>query len=258
MNLENMAEIACTIALSAGRAIMEVYHDDDFEVELKQDSSPLTRADLASHRVITEELSRAFADLPVLSEESGSVSLEQRQEWLRYWLVDPLDGTKEFIKRNGEFTVNIALIEGGSPVLGVVHAPALDRLYWGYDSSAWCRQGKESARALRVIRKDEIHPFKVVASRSHRSAELDRFLATLPPHDCVAMGSSLKLCLVAEGQAHLYPRIGVTMEWDTAAADAIVRAAGGSVTTLDGEPLRYNKKDLHNPYFLAKSQAPGI
>ncbi|MGH8548273.1 MAG: 3'(2'),5'-bisphosphate nucleotidase CysQ [Methylococcales bacterium] len=259
MNLENIAEQVCGIAVRAGRAILEVYNGNDFDIELKQDSSPLTRADLASQKVIEEELSAAFPDLPLLSEESRQVAFEQRKNWTRYWLVDPLDGTKEFIKRNGEFTVNIALIEGGAPILGVVYAPALDRLYWGYDASAWCKSASEAARAIRVIRKDEsVLPFKVVASRSHRSAELERFLETLPPHECVAMGSSLKLCLVAEGQAHLYPRIGPTMEWDTAAADAIVRAAGGMVTTLDGEPLVYNKPDLLNPYFLVKSQAEGF
>ncbi len=259
MNLATMAEKACAIAVSAGRAIMEVYRGDEFDIGLKQDSSPLTRADLASHQIIVEGLSAAFPDLPLLSEESGPVSGTQRQNWFRYWLVDPLDGTKEFIKKNGEFTVNIALIEGGNPVMGVVYAPALDRLYWGYESSARCRQGCEGARMIRVIRKDEaVAPFKVVASRSHRSAELERFLEALPPHECVAMGSSLKLCLVAEGKAHLYPRIGPTMEWDTAAADAIVRAAGGTVTTLDGKPLRYNKTDMLNPYFLVKSQAEGI
>ncbi len=259
MNLRNMAEKACGIAVDAGRVILEIYRGEDFDVELKSDSSPLTRADLASQQVIEEELSAAYPDLPLLSEESSQVSFEQRKNWRRYWLVDPLDGTKEFIKRNGEFTVNIALIEGGAPVLGVVYAPALDKLYWGYDSNAWCRCASQAARAIRVIQKGEtVAPFKVVASRSHRSAELERFLATLPPHECVAMGSSLKLCLVAEGSAHLYPRIGPTMEWDTAAADAIVRAAGGMVTTLDGEPLVYNKPDLLNPYFLVKSQTGGF
>ncbi|MGH8556702.1 MAG: 3'(2'),5'-bisphosphate nucleotidase CysQ [Methylococcales bacterium] len=259
MNLGTMAQKVSAIAVSAGLAIMEVYHGDNLDVELKQDSSPLTRADLASHQVIAEGLILAFPDLPLLSEESESFSGTQRQDWFRYWLIDPLDGTKEFIKRNGEFTVNIALIEGGNPVMGVVYAPALDRLYWGYDSSAWCKQGSEAARAIHVIRKDEAGAlFKVVVSRSHRSAELERFLENLSPHECVAMGSSLKLCLVAEGNAHLYPRIGPTMEWDTAAADAIVRAAGGTVTTLNGEPLSYNKYDLRNPYFLVKSQAEGV
>lgn len=259
MNLENMAEQACAIAVRAGRAILNIYKGDDFDIELKHDSSPLTRADLASQKVIEEGLSAAFPDLPLLSEESRQVAFEQRRDWTRYWLIDPLDGTKEFIQRNGEFTVNIALIEGGFPIMGVVYAPALDMLYWGYDSSAWCKFAGEAARMIRVIRKDEtVAPFKVVASRSHRSAELERYLETLPPHECVAMGSSLKLCLVAEGQAHLYPRIGSTMEWDTAAADAIVRAAGGMVTTLDGEPLVYNKPDLLNPYFLVKSQAEGF
>lgn len=259
MNLKTTAEKVCGIALNAGRVILEIYNGDDFDVEFKQDSSPLTRADLASQQVIEEGLAAAFPDLPLLSEESAQVSFEQRKDWKRYWLVDPLDGTKEFLKRNGEFTVNIGLIEGGVPILGVVYAPVLDRLYWGYESSAWCRNSDGAVRPIRVIQKQEtVRPFKVVASRSHRSPELEQYLESLPAHECVAMGSSLKLCLVAEGQAHLYPRIGPTMEWDTAAADAVVRAAGGQVTTLDGEPLVYNKPNLLNPYFLAKSQAEGI
>jgi 3'(2'), 5'-bisphosphate nucleotidase len=258
MNLKSMADKACEIAVRAGQAILEVYNGD-FDVEWKADSSPLTRADLASHKVIEGGLAEVFPRLPLLSEESGAVSWEDRKDWNQYWLVDPLDGTKEFIKRNGEFTVNIALIENGTPLMGVVYAPALDRLYWGYDSSAWSRQGTGSAQPIHVIQGAENGvPLKVVASRSHRSEELEQFLETLPSHECVAMGSSLKLCLVAEGKAHLYPRIGPTMEWDTAAADAIVRAAGGTVTTLDGKPLDYNKPDLLNPYFLVKSQAAGL
>lgn len=259
MNLENRAEKVCAIALQAGQAILGVYNSDDFNIELKEDSSPLTRADLASHKIIENELTTAFPELPFLSEESRPVAWEQRKDWMRYWLIDPLDGTKEFIKRNGEFTVNIALIEQGVPVLGVVFAPAIDTLYWGYQSNAWCRQASEVARPIRVIQKDqEVRPFQVVASRSHRSAELEGYLDSLPPHQRVAMGSSLKLCMVAAGKAHLYPRIGPTMEWDTAAADAIVRAAGGTVTTLDGKVLVYNKPNMLNPYFLVKSKAVGF
>lgn len=254
MSLEKLAEEACVIALDAGQAILEVYNGDEFDVETKDDASPLTRADLASHRIIENSLGNSFPDIPFLSEESKPIAWEKRKQWIRYWLVDPLDGTKEFIKRNGEFTVNIALIEQGVPVLGVVYAPAIDTLYWGFQSSAWCRHSRAAAQPIRVIQKaNDFRPIQVVASRSHRSDELERYLATLPPHECVPMGSSLKLCLVAEGKAHLYPRIGPTMEWDTAAADAIVRAAGGAVTKLDGDPLVYNKQDLLNPYFLVKS-----
>jgi 3'(2'), 5'-bisphosphate nucleotidase len=259
MKLERSAETVCALAVRAGEAILEVYNGNDFDVALKSDSSPLTRADLAAHKVIEDGLSAAFPELPILSEESEPISWEQRRDWIRYWLVDPLDGTREFIKRNGEFTVNIALIERGVPVLGVVYAPVLEKLYWGYDAVAWCKHAGGAARAIQVIQEgEEVSPFRVVASRSHRSAELERFLADLPPHECVAMGSSLKFCLVADGTAHLYPRIGPTMEWDTAAADAIVRAAGGAVTTLNGEPLVYNKPELVNPYFLVKSRAVGV
>lgn len=234
---------------------MDIYEQKDSNFDLKQDSSPLTRADLASHRIIQAGLSQAFPELPFLSEESEEICASQRQAWSRYWLVDPLDGTKEFLRRNGEFTVNIALIERDEPILGVVYAPVLDRLYWGYDSTAWRQQGPESPCPIHVIRKlDAKLPLQVVASRSHRSEELEHFLERLPEHECVAMGSSLKLCLIAEGKAHLYPRIGPTMEWDTAAADAIVRAAGGSVATLDGEALRYNKESLLNPSFMAQCE----
>ncbi|MGR9106523.1 MAG: 3'(2'),5'-bisphosphate nucleotidase CysQ [Gammaproteobacteria bacterium] len=259
MNLEKLAATVCDIATRAGQAILDVYQDDHPGIEIKEDFSPLTRADLASHQIIETELAAAFPDMPLLSEESAAVPREERRNWIRYWLVDPLDGTKEFIRRNGEFTVNIALIEHGNPILGVVYAPALDRLYWGYDSNAWCRSAGEAVRPIRVAdRADKSGLLKIVASRSHRSPELDHFLETLPAHECIAMGSSLKLCLVAEGRAHLYPRIGPTMEWDTAAADAIVRAAGGTVTTLDGRPFVYNKVDLKNPDFLAKGQVEGL
>ena len=259
MDLKSMAESVCETAVNAGGAILEIYNSDDFDIEIKEDSSPLTRADLASHQIIERALAAAFPELPRLSEESARVTWEERRQWSRYWLIDPLDGTKEFIKRNGEFTVNIALIERGAPILGVVYAPALGRLYWGYEAHAWCQHDGRAPREIRVLtQKDAAEPYKVVASRSHRSPELERFLARLPAHECVAMGSSLKLCLVAEGKAHLYPRIGPTMEWDTAAADAIVRAARGKVTALDGEPLLYNKPDLLNPYFLVKSQALDI
>ncbi|MGH8475578.1 MAG: 3'(2'),5'-bisphosphate nucleotidase CysQ [Methylococcales bacterium] len=259
MNPEILAKQTCAIALSAGQVIMEIYRSDEFEVDFKQDSSPLTRADLAAHRVIAEGLSNVYPHLPLLSEESEAMDRTRRKDWSHFWLIDPLDGTKEFIKRNGEFTVNIAFIENGNPVMGVVYAPALDQLYWGYGSKAWLKEGSETPRPIHVTRDvDPGVPLKVVASRSHRSAEMERFLANLPPHECLAMGSSLKLCLVAEGKAHLYPRIGPTMEWDTAAADAIVRAAGGTVTNLDGMPLVYNKADLHNPFFLVRCQAPGI
>ena len=252
MDLEHTTRVACDIAVEAGQAILDVYLDADLELLLKDDASPLTRADIASHEFIEKALISAFPGIPLLSEESIDIAWRERKHWVRYWLIDPLDGTKEFIRRNGEFTVNIALVEKGVPVIGVVFAPVLDRLYWGNDSGAWCRNGAEIPRMIQVARDSwSGQPLRVMVSRSHGSKELEVYLGTLPSHECIAMGSSLKICLVAEGEAHLYPRLGPTMEWDTAAADAVIRAAGGSVTTLDREELSYNKKDLRNPFFLA-------
>ncbi len=238
------------LARKAGAAILEVYNTD-FDVERKQDDSPLTQADLASHHTIVEALQRLTPEIPVLSEESSSIPFETRSSWQRYWLIDPLDGTKEFIKRNGEFTVNIALIEEDRPTLGVVFAPVLDRLYYGSDSEgAWLQNGTEAPRQIQVAAQRRT-PALVAGSRSHAGESLQRYLHNLGEHELVSMGSSLKLCLVAEGEADLYPRLGPTSEWDTAAAQAVVEAAGGRVTTLDMQPLRYNTKDsLLNPEFL--------
>ncbi|MEJ2453093.1 MAG: 3'(2'),5'-bisphosphate nucleotidase CysQ [Candidatus Thiodiazotropha sp.] len=238
------------LAREAGDAILEIYNTD-FEVERKQDNSPLTEADLASHRTIVSALERLTPEIPLLSEESASIPFETRSGWSRYWLIDPLDGTKEFVKRNGEFTVNIALIEADRPTVGVVYAPVLDRLYYGtLDDGAWRQDGDGAARPIQVVARRR-QPARVAGSRSHAGASLQRYLDNLGAHELVSMGSSLKLCLVAEGEADLYPRLGPTSEWDTAAAQAVVEAAGGRVTTLDMQPLRYNTKDsLLNPQFL--------
>jgi 3'(2'), 5'-bisphosphate nucleotidase len=238
------------LAREAGSAILKIY-ETDFGVEHKQDNSPLTEADLASHRTIMEGLQRLTPDIPVLSEESADIPYETRQTWQRYWLIDPLDGTREFVKRNGEFTVNIALIENHRPSLGVVYAPVLDRIYYGSDTNgAWRQDGGQATLPIRVVahRRSPLH---VAGSRSHAGDSLLRFLEKLGNHKLVSMGSSLKLCLVADGEADIYPRLGPTSEWDTAAAQAVVEAAGGSVTTLDLKPLSYNTKDsLLNPHFL--------
>jgi 3'(2'), 5'-bisphosphate nucleotidase len=238
------------LARAAGTAILKIYNTD-FDVEHKQDNSPLTEADLASHRTIVSTLERLTPDIPILSEESANIPFETRNSWHRYWLIDPLDGTREFIKRNGEFTVNIALIEGDRPTLGVVYAPVLDRLYYGStDNGAWRQDGNAAAAPIRVVAKRR-QPTRVAGSRSHAGESLKRFLDKLGDHELVSMGSSLKLCLVAEGEADIYPRLGPTSEWDTAAAQAVVEAAGGQVTTLELEPLKYNAKDsLLNPHFL--------
>jgi 3'(2'), 5'-bisphosphate nucleotidase len=238
------------LARAAGGAILKIYNTD-FDVEHKQDNSPLTEADLASHHTIVSTLERLTPDIPILSEESAKIPFETRHSWQRYWLIDPLDGTREFIKRNGDFTVNIALIEGDRPALGVVYAPVLDRLYYGTtDAGAWRQDGKTAATPIQVVAKRR-QPTRVAGSRSHAGDSLKRFLDKLGDHELVSMGSSLKLCLVAEGEADIYPRLGPTSEWDTAAAQAVVEAAGGQVTTLDLEPLKYNAKDsLLNPHFL--------
>ena len=229
----------------------------------KEDDSPLTRADLASHRLIKARLERLTPRVPVLSEESKAAPYDERRAWSLFWLVDPLDGTKEFVKRNGEFTVNIALVQGGKPVLGVVHAPALGSTYWAAASvGAFKRTDGGEALPIHTQPYDE-GALRLVASRSHAGAQTEAFVARLREDarvgevTLVSIGSSLKLCLVAESEAHLYPRFGPTMEWDTAAAQCVVEVAGGEVTDLEGAPLRYNKEDLLNPFFVVSGARRG-
>jgi 3'(2'), 5'-bisphosphate nucleotidase len=238
------------LAHQAGDAILAVYNTD-FEVENKQDNSPLTAADTAAHHLIVATLERITPDIPVLSEESSEVPYSTRQQWQRYWLIDPLDGTREFVKRNGEFTVNIALIEEHAPTLGVVHAPVLGTTYYGiHGNGAWKQEADLPPVPIQVADRCR-DPIQVAGSRSHAGDSLLRFLEKLGKHELISMGSSLKLCLVAEGKADIYPRLGLTSEWDTAAAQAVVEAAGGQVTTLDLQPLKYNTKEsLLNPHFL--------
>jgi len=237
------------IAKRAGEAILEVYHQD-FSVYEKSDKSPLTEADLGAHRVIVDALRELTPNIPILSEESASVPFEIRRQWSSYWLVDPLDGTREFVKRNDEFTVNIALIEDGVPTLGVVHVPVMDVTYSGAQGQAYRQEGNGAPQAIWVTSKCQ-SPVRVAGSRSHSGDSLLRFLERLGANELVSIGSSLKLCLVAEGKADIYPRLGPTSEWDTAAAQAVVEAAGGLVTDLEMNPLRYNTKDkLLNPFFL--------
>ena len=222
-------------------------------VTLKEDISPVTLADLAAHRVILAGLQELTPLLPILSEESEAIPYSDRRNWNPYWLVDPLDGTKEYIKRNGEFTVNIALIVDCKPLLGVVHAPALGRTYSAVQGQGAFRQesGGETSSHI-AVRRDPDEKLKVVVSRSHPGKEAEAFLRTLGPYDAVEIGSSLKFCLVAEGSADLYPRFGPTREWDTAAGHCVLVSAGGQVTDLQGQPLRYNKPDLLNPPFMAR------
>ncbi len=245
-----MISPALKIARDAGSRIMAIY-ETDFEIETKADNSPLTSADKASHSTIVRELEKLTPDVPILSEESSEIPYAERSKWDQYWLLDPLDGTREFIARNGEFTVNIALISHHKPVLGVVHVPARNQDYFGCQgAAAFKRDGEELPRQIHVTSKAH-SPVRVVGSRSHRARSLDRYLKNLGEHVMVGMGSSLKLCLVAAGEADIYPRLGPTSEWDIAAAHAVVDSAGGHVTGLDGQPILYNtKSDILNPHFI--------
>lgn len=267
-NYVNYLYIAIRAALDAGKEIMDVYTDpdSDFEIERKADNSPLTKADKKAHRVISVALS--VTPFPLLSEEGKEIPYAERKDWETLWIVDPLDGTKEFIKKNGEFTVNIALVKGGVPVLGVIYVPVRKELYYAVDSlGAYKLTGIDSlnqpsmdemkVKSVRLPLALGHQGIVVVASRSHQSEETTAFIENLrkqgQPVTLISSGSSLKICLVADGSADLYPRFAPTMEWDTAAGHAIVRAAGCEIFHIDGKtPLRYNKEDLHNPWFIVK------
>ena len=242
-----------SITQDAGNKIMSVYNQS-FEVHEKLDKTPLTEADLLSHRTIILGLNLVTPNVPVLSEESSKSDFEERFNWKTYWLVDPLDGTKEFIKRNGEFTVNIALVHNHEPIFGVVYAPALKTTYWGGKDLGAHKIEKNVTQEISVRnRPQKISDWKVVGSRSHQSNEFKNFMDNYPEAEIISMGSSLKLCLIAEGAADLYPRLGLTSEWDTAASHALVEAAKGQVLRLpEKTPLRYNENptSLLNPYFL--------
>lgn len=251
-----MLDLAINAALEAGKAIMRIYLDpkQDFGIEKKADNSPLTLADKAAHNCIVRHLEQT--GIPILSEEGAHLPYEERKSWHRLWVVDPLDGTKEFIKKNGEFTVNIALVEDEQPVLGVIYVPATDVLYAGVvGEGAWKEEKGENKIVNCKLSNSQI--FTVVASRSHLTPETEEYIAEMQKkHDnvqLVSSGSSLKICLVAEGTADVYPRFAPTMEWDTAAGDAIARAAGREVVNAKtGQPLVYNKPDLHNPWFIVR------
>lgn len=238
------------LAEEAGRKIMEVYARG-FDIEQKHDRSPLTEADMAAHHVINAGLNKLAPGVPVLSEEAADIPYATRAQWRRYWLVDPLDGTREFIKRNGEFTVNIALIDEQRPVLGVIYVPVSGVNYYACAGQGAYRAAPgEAARAIKVRPWRGGH-IAVAGSRSHRDESFDRFLAQFPDYEIISMGSSLKSCLVAEGKADIYPRLGPTSEWDTAAAQCVVEEAGGKLLDLRLAPLRYNTKDsLLNPSFI--------
>jgi 3'(2'), 5'-bisphosphate nucleotidase len=252
MQFDHLLEPIVALAQAAGNAILQVYATD-FDIEKKSDQSPLTKADMASHNIICKGLTELTPDIPLISEESGLPDYSVREQWTRYWLIDPLDGTREFVNRNGEFTVNIALIEHKHPVMGVVHVPVQNKTYTGCKGlGSAVISGDGDARKISIAKRSA-SPLRVVGSRSHRGASLDAFLARLGEVEMLPMGSSLKFCVVAEGGADIYPRLGPTSEWDTAAAQAVVEQAGGAVLELHGGPLLYNNKaDILNPHFLVR------
>lgn len=258
---------AIKAALAAGKEILRIYEDADTDVEYKADNSPLTAADKASHDVIIRYLESSA--LPVLSEEGKDIPYSERQQWKNFWLVDPLDGTKEFIKRNGEFTVNIALVQGGIPIMGVVYAPVLREIYFAdtqkgaFKYSIPAEQDTDDVlaniyvNATKLPMNIELENYTVVASRSHNNEDTQRYIQSLEEKygavSLVSKGSSLKICLVAEGIANEYPRLGPTMEWDTAAGQAIAQIAGKQVMEFGANtPLRYNKQNLLNNFFVVK------
>lgn len=244
------------IAKAAGAAIMQVYATD-FDVVKKDDQSPLTEADMAAHRIIVSALAELTPQIPILSEESEAIAYETRRQWQQYWLIDPLDGTREFVKRNGEFTVNIALIDRQKPVLGVVYAPVTALLYFAVANQGAYKQ-TAAAPALQITSKalDLKQPI-VAGSRSHSEASMLHFMQNLEKNCAVTpklirIGSSLKICLIAEGLADVYPRLGPTSEWDTAAGHCVLNEAGGDIVDIAGLSLRYNTKpSLLNPFFFA-------
>ena len=250
INPEPWLDPVIDISHEAGQKIMEVYNTG-FDVTRKSDNTPLTQADMAAHNSIEAGLSRLSGDYPILSEESTHVAFHERSQWETYWLVDPLDGTREFIKRNGEFTVNIALIHQQKPILGVVYAPTTGVCYFASKAEGAYKQEPGKSTLAIHTRKKQGKKIVVAGSRSHQGDSLVQFLEKIGPYEIISMGSSLKSCLVAEGKADIYPRLGPTSEWDTAAAQCIVEEAGGMLTDLKLQPLRYNtKRSLLNPFFL--------
>lgn len=263
--MKDLIELSVKAAIEAGKKILEVYAKD-FAFETKADNSPLTEADKQSHEAIDAILSSS--NIPALSEEAKQLPYEERKDWKKFWLIDPLDGTKEFIKKNGEFTVNIALIENGTPVMGVVYIPVTGKLYFGSEeegsySITVTDNGMSVAEiiesAVRMPNCPTPSTYTIVASRSHNTKETEDFIAerkqVYNDIDLISSGSSIKLCLVAEGKAHVYPRLAPTMEWDTGAGHAVAKFAGCKVYNYQtGNELEYNKENLLNPWFVVERQ----
>ena len=256
MNYNNFLKPIIETSYLAGEKILEIYNDNNYKssIEIKKDASPLTIADKASHNVIVNSLNKINNKIPILSEEEREIDYSTRKKWNLFWLVDPLDGTKEFINRNGEFTVNIALIENNTPIMGVVYAPVLNKLWYGLKNhGSFVINDKKNP--TKILKKEPSeNTIKIVSSRSHANNEkLKNYLKQFKKYELVNMGSSIKMCLVADGTAHYYPRFGPTMEWDTGAAHAVVKYANGNIYNIDTDKeLVYNKKNLLNPGFIVK------
>ncbi len=252
MDYSKILKDLLNISEEAGKAILDIYNSNDFGIEIKDDNSPLTLADKASNEIIEKNLNELFPDIPILSEEGKEIPFEARRNWQRFWLVDPLDGTKEFIKRNGEFTVNIALIENQRPVLGVIYVPVTNEFYCGdIINGSFKINGNGIKTKISVTNKSSNEKLNVVQSRSHSGEEEKEFYSKFKIKETLSKGSSLKICLVAEGKADLYFRGGPTWEWDTAAGHAILLGAGGKFTNKDGSELLYNKEVIKNFGFIS-------
>ena len=241
------------IAKEAGEAISQIYNSD-FDHQIKKDSSPITAADRLSHKIITERLKILTPEIPIVSEENCDIPFKVRAQWADYWLVDPLDGTKEFINNNGEFTVNIALISNNTPILGIIHIPITHETYWGSKNKGSFYLNENDAVVSISVSNNHQNPIRIVASRSHPSEMLNDLLEKIIDYEIIKIGSSIKFCHIASGQADCYPRFGPTSEWDTAAGEAIVRYAGGHMVTVNGNLMNYNaKKNYLNPDFIVSS-----
>ena len=249
-DLKELLDPVIQIAYQAGKVIMEVY-DAGFAIEEKSDHTPVTEADVAANKVIEESLKELTPHLPILTEEAKPTPYSERKKWPRYWLIDPLDGTREFIKRNGEFTVNIALIDGDESVMGVVYAPVIGVLYYAAKGQGAFKQNSTNKPQAIHVKDNCEGKITVACGRSHPTDEIKAFLSNLGDHKILRVGSALKSCMVAEGKADLYPRLGPTSEWDTAAAQCVVEEAGGAITDINMQRIRYNtKEDLLNPHFF--------
>ncbi len=252
--IENMIPELIGISKEAGKAILKVYNSDDFGTEIKSDNSPLTKADKASNAIIEKRLKEHFPDIPILSEEGKEIPFEERKNWYMFWLVDPLDGTKEFIKRNGEFTVNIALIKNRKPVAGVIYVPVTNEFYFGdVENGSYKIDSNGKKKKIEVRGKSADDELIVVQSRSHAGEEENNFYSNYKVKERISRGSSLKICMVAEGKADIYFRGGPTWEWDTAAGHAILLSAGGYFVNKDRTELVYNKEVIKNFGFIASS-----